>query len=92
MSEPPLTENTHKLVLLGAIREGFDPEIAREKLAIVFDIDLKKIPKLLKKPTVIRKNLTPDVAYRYKTGLDKIGVICHISPPLETNEMTENPT
>jgi len=78
-----MTETPHKLILLGSIQEGFDTEIAHEKLAIVFDIDLKKVPKLLKKPTVIRKNLTPETAYRYKTGLDKIGVLCHISPPLE---------
>ncbi|BAP57634.1 hypothetical protein THII_3337 [Thioploca ingrica] len=77
-----MTDKIYKVVLLGKIAEGYDVEIAHEKLAIIFDIDLKKIPKLLKKPIVIRKNLTPAVAVKYKNGLEKIGVLCEIHPPL----------
>ena len=63
---------------------------AQDKLSIIFDIhDLKKIPKLLKKPTVIRKNLSRDVAMQYKVGLEKIGVLCDIDPPLETLSAVE---
>ncbi len=73
-----MANKIYKLVLLGKIAEGYDVEIAHEKLAIVFEVDLKKIPKLLKKPTVIRKNLTKTDASRYKHGLEKIGVPCQI--------------
>jgi hypothetical protein len=77
----------YKVILRGkqSIVKGEDEEIVHEKLSIVFDIDsLKEVKKLLKKPTVIRKNLTADIALRYKTGLEKIGVLCDISPPIET--------
>ena len=77
-----MTDKIYKVVLLGKIAEGYDVEIAQEKLAIIFDIDLKKIPKLLKKPIVIRKNLTSAVAVKYKNGLEKIGVLCEIHPSL----------
>ncbi len=77
-----MTDKIYQVVLLGKLAEGYDVEIVYEKLAIVFEIDLKKIPKLLKKPTVIRKNLAPDVALKYKNGLEKIGVLCEIRPPL----------
>ncbi|MDM8568197.1 hypothetical protein QUF50_01515 [Thiotrichales bacterium HSG1] len=80
-----MSDKIYKLVLLGKIADGHDIDITHEKLALVFDIDLKQIPKLLKKPTVIRKELTYDVADRYKTGLEKIGVLCEIRPPLETD-------
>jgi hypothetical protein len=65
-----MTDKIYKVVLLGKIEEGYDKEITHEKLALVFDIDLKKIPKLLKKPHVIRKNLTRDVALQYRNGLE----------------------
>jgi hypothetical protein len=84
-----MTDKIYKVVLLGKIAEGYDVEIVHEKLAIIFDIDLKKIPKLLKKPIVIRKNLTSEVALKYKTGLEKVGVSCEIHPPLETDFTTE---
>lgn len=74
----------YKVILRGQIEEGIDIEEVHEKLAIVFDIDLNKIPKLLKKPTVIRKNLTPEYALAYQIGLEKIGVPCDIEPPVET--------
>ncbi|HDN27411.1 MAG TPA: hypothetical protein ENG03_10015 [Thioploca sp.] len=80
-----MTDKIYKLILLGKIAEGHDVEVAQDKLSIIFDIpDLKQIPKLLKKPTVIRKNLSRDVAMQYKTGLEKIGVLCDIDPPFET--------
>ncbi len=80
-----MTDKIYKLILLGKIAEGYDVEVAQDKLSIIFDIpDLKQIPKLLKKPTVIRKNLSRDVAMQYKTGLEKIGVLCDIDPPFET--------
>jgi 6-phosphogluconate dehydrogenase (decarboxylating) len=74
----------YKVILRGQIEEGIDIEEVHEKLAIVFDIDLNKIPKLLKKPTVIRKNLTSKYALAYQIGLEKIGVPCDIEPPVET--------
>ncbi|MCK5876692.1 MAG: hypothetical protein KAG43_03565 [Candidatus Marithrix sp.] len=80
-----MSDKIYKVVLLGKIADGYDIEIVQEKLALVFDIDLKKIPKLLKKPTIIRKELTYDVAVRYQTGLEKIGVLCEIKPPLESD-------
>lgn len=76
-----MAKKTYKIILLGKIAERYDVEITHEKLAIVFDIDLKKIPKLLKKPTVIRKNLTETYASKYKHGLEKIGVPCQIVDP-----------
>jgi hypothetical protein len=84
-----MTDKIYKVVLLGKIAEGYDVEIAQEKLAIIFDIDLKKIPKLLKKPIVIRKNLTSAVAVKYKNGLEKIGVLCEIHPPLTRDSTIE---
>ena len=84
-----MTDKIYKVVLLGKIAEGYDVEIVHEKLAIIFDIDLKKIPKLLKKPIVIRKNLTSEVALKYKAGLEKIGVFCEITPPLKTDSTPE---
>lgn len=84
-----MTDKIYKVVLLGKIAEGYDVEIVHEKLAIIFDIDLKKIPKLLKKPIVIRKNLAAEVALKYETGLEKIGVFCEIHPPLKAAATTE---
>lgn len=81
-----MTDKIYKVVLLGKLAEGVDVDIVHEKLAIIFDIDLKKIPKLLKKPVIIRKNLTGEVALRYKKGLDQIGVLCEINPPFEESE------
>jgi hypothetical protein len=81
-----MANNIHKVILLGQIKEGEDVEEVHENLAIVFDIDLKKIPKLLKKPTVIRKNLTPEYARAYQIGLEKIGVPCDIEPPINTDQ------
>jgi predicted transcriptional regulator len=72
-------DKIYKLVLQGKIAEEQDVEVVHEKLAIIFDIDLKKIPKLLKKPTIIRKNLAYDVALEYQAGLKKIGVSCEVS-------------
>ncbi len=81
-----MANNSYKLILSGKIAEGYDVEIVHEKLALVFDIALKKIPKLLKKPTVIRKKLTLDVAFQYKNGLEKIGVLSEINPkPVQEN-------
>lgn len=74
-----MADNIYKLILLGEIASGYDVEIAHEKLANVFDIDLKKIPKLLKRSIIIRKNLSYDDALQYKTGLEKIGVSSKIS-------------
>lgn len=85
-----MTDKIYKVVLLGKIAAGYDVEIVYEKLAIIFDIDLKKIPKLLKKPIVIRKNLTAEVAVKYKAGLEKIGVFCEIHPPLTTDSTPED--
>lgn len=76
-------DKIYKIILLGKIVEGYDVEITHEKLAIIFEIPLKKIPKLLKNPIIIRKNLTQDVALRYQMGLEKIGVLCEVNPPLE---------
>jgi hypothetical protein len=81
-----MADNSYKLILSGKIAEGYDVEIVHEKLALVFDIALKKIPKLLKKKTIIRKNLTLDVAFKYKNGLEKIGVLCDITPKPEQDE------
>jgi hypothetical protein len=78
-----MADNIYQVILLGKIAEGYDAEVVQEQLAITFDIDLKKIPKLLKKPTIIRKDLSHDFANRYKIGLEKIGVLCDIEPPLE---------
>ncbi|MCK5523390.1 MAG: hypothetical protein KAI83_09685 [Thiomargarita sp.] len=82
-----MADNSYKLILSGKIAEGYDVEIVHEKLALIFDIALKKIPKLLKKQTIIRKNLTLDVAFKYKSGLEKIGLLCEINP----NPVQENP-
>jgi len=82
-----MADKIYKVILRGkqTIAKGYDEEIVHEKLSIVFDIDnLKEVKKFLKKPTVIRKNLTGDIALRYKTGLEEIGVLCDISPPIET--------
>ena len=79
--------NKYKLILLGKIAAGHDKEIVHEKLAIIFEIELKKIPKLLKKPLIIRKNLSHDVVLQYKNGLEYIGVLCDTDPPLK-NEST----
>ena len=80
-----MANKKYKVILLGEIAEGYDIDITHENLANIFDIDLKKVPKLLKKPTVIRKNLTETDASRYKHGLEKIGVLCQI-----TNKDDEN--
>ncbi len=80
-----MADNSYKLILSGKIAEGYDVEIVHEKLALVFDIALKKIPKLLKKQTIIRKKLTLDVAFQYKNGLEKIGVLSEISPKPKQN-------
>ncbi len=82
-----MADNSYKLILSGKIAEGYDVEIVHEKLSLVFEIALKKIPKLLKKQTIIRKNLSLDVAFQYKNGLEKIGVLCDITPKPEQ----ENP-
>jgi len=74
-----MVDKIYKLIILGEIAEGYDVEIIQEKWAIIFDIDLKKIPKLLKKLTIIRKNLSYDVALEYKNGHEQIGVLCKIS-------------
>lgn len=74
----------YKLILLGKIAAGHDKEIVHEKLAIIFEIELKKIPKLLKKPLVIRKELSREVVLKYKNGLEHIGVLCDIDPPLKS--------
>lgn len=87
-----MSDKIYKVILLGKIADGYDIEIVHEKLALIFDIDLKKIKKLLKKPTVIRTELTYDVAVRYRTGLEKIGVLCEIKPPLETDSAESSPT
>jgi len=74
-------DKNYKLILLGKLAEGVDPTEVKEKLAIIFDKSEKKIEKLFKKkpePVVIRKNLAEDIALRYKTGLERIGVICNI--------------
>ena len=76
----------YKLILLGKIAAGHDEEIVHEKLAIIFEIELKKIKKLLKKPLVIRTELSREVALKYKNGLERIGVVCETSPPLESNK------
>jgi len=73
-----MANKTNNLLLLGKIAEGYDVEIAHENLANVFEVDLKKIPKLLKKPTIIRRNLTETDASRYVRGLEKIGIPCQI--------------
>ncbi len=86
-----MSDKIYKVILLGEVVDGYDIEIAHEKLALIFDIDLKKIPKLLKKPTVIRKELTHSIAVRYKTGLEKIGVLCKIHPPIETGYVESSP-
>jgi hypothetical protein len=76
----------YKLILLGKIAAGYDDEVVHEKLAIIFEIELKKIKKLLKKPLVIRTELNREVALKYKNGLERIGVVCDISPPLESDK------
>lgn len=75
-----MSDKTYKIVLFGKIADGFDPAEAKEKLALVFDKSEKKIEKLFKKPrpVVVRKHLSQEMAQRYKTGLDKIGVLCEI--------------
>jgi hypothetical protein len=83
-----MTDNVYKIVLLGKIADGFDAAIAHEQLASIFNIDIKKIPKLLKKPVVIRTNLKRDAALRYQTGLEKIGILCDIIPPLDSPPAT----
>ncbi len=79
-----MTDNVYKIVLLGKIADGFDAAIAHDQLASIFNIDIKKIPKLLKKPVVIRTHLKRDAALRYQTGLEKIGILCDIIPPLDS--------
>ena len=80
-----MTDKIYKVILLGKIAKGYDVEEAQDKLSLILDIDdLKKIQKLLKKPTIIRKNLSRDIAMQYKAGLEKIGVLCEIKPPVET--------
>ncbi|MCK5720850.1 MAG: hypothetical protein KAH84_13010 [Thiomargarita sp.] len=76
--------DNYQLILIGKIAAGYDVEIVHEKLSIIFDIDLKKIPKLLKKPTIIRKGLNYKIAFQYKQNLEKIGVLCDFLPKLET--------
>ena len=76
----------YQLILSGQIAAGYDEEIAHEKLAIIFEIELKKIKKLLKKPLIIRTDLNREVALKYKNGLEKIGIGCEISPPLESDK------
>jgi hypothetical protein len=83
-----MTDNVYKIVLLGKIADGFDPEIAYNQLSTIFNIDIKKIPKLLKKPVIIRTHLKRDAALRYQTGLEKIGILCDITPPLDSPAVT----
>ncbi|MCK5720849.1 MAG: hypothetical protein KAH84_13005 [Thiomargarita sp.] len=72
-------DKNFNLILVGIEeKEDVEKEITYEKLSIIFDIDLKKIPKLLKKPTIIRKNLTYEIALQYQEGLGKIGVLSKI--------------
>ncbi len=76
-----MSDNSYKVILLGQIADGFDPAEVKEKLALIFEKSEKKINKLFKKkpaPIVIRKNLTQEVALRYKMGMEKIGVLCEI--------------
>jgi hypothetical protein len=88
-----MTEKIYKIILLGKIADGHDKEIAVEKLALVLEIELKTATKLLKKPVVLRKNLTREFALRYKTGLEKIGIPSEISPPIEeVNTITTDNT
>ncbi len=86
-----MTDNVYKIVLLGKIADGFDAAIAHDQLATIFNIDIKKIPKLLKKPIVIRTNLKRDAALRYQTGLEKIGILCDIIPPLDSPPINTEP-
>jgi len=85
-----MADKIYKLILRAKFTKNSDIEIIHEKLAIIFDIDLKKIPKLLKKPTIIRKNLTPDIALQYRDGLEKIGLLCDISPKLKSEPILIN--
>ena len=85
-----MTDNVYKIVLLGKIADGFDAAVAHEQLATIFNIDIKKIPKLIKKPVVIRTHLKRDAAQRYQTGLEKIGILCDIIPPLDSPPVLVN--
>jgi hypothetical protein len=78
-----MTEKIYKIILLGKIADGHDKEIAVEKLALVLEIELKTATKLLKKPVVLRKNLTREFALRYKTGLEKSVFPVRYPPPLK---------
>ncbi len=75
-----MPDKNYKIILLGQIASGFDPQEVKEKLALIFEKSEKKIDKLFKKPKplVIRKNLTQEIALRYKAGLEGIGVLCEI--------------
>jgi hypothetical protein len=76
----------YKVILLGKIIEGFDAKKVEEKLISIFEKNSKQIKKLFKKPqpTVIRKNLTQDAAFRYKTGLEALGALCLIQDEEDT--------
>lgn len=71
-------DKSYKVILQGEFVDGYDPEEVKDKLATVFKKSHKEVEKLLKKPTAIRKNLTQEVALKYKQGLEKIGVLCYV--------------
>lgn len=78
-----MESQTYNIIFEGEAAEGVDPEIARDKLQKLFKTDRATVDRLFSgKRTVLKKNVSVDVAKKYQAALTNAGARFSIQPEL----------
>ncbi len=70
---------TYKLVFRGVLAKGVDAKSAKRNIGQLFKIDAKKVDAMFSgKPTVLKRQLTLDVANKYRVAIKKAGALVDV--------------
>ncbi|HEX7026054.1 MAG TPA: hypothetical protein VF268_02345 [Gammaproteobacteria bacterium] len=85
-----MSSERYRVVFVGQVEPGRDPEKVKADLAAKFKLKPAVIKRIMAgRPIVVKNNLDAEMAFRYKTEIDAVGALSRIEPVPAVNDLDE---
>jgi hypothetical protein len=87
------SETLYKIVFAGMIRPDVDIRQVKNRMSMLFKVDIAAIEKVFQdSPTIIQRNLPYEKALKYKAALEQTGALCDMESEKQEPSESSNPS
>lgn len=86
-----MAQETYNIIFRGQVVKNTTQEIAKKNLAALFKLPLEKVDAMFSgNPVILKKNVSFDVASKYRVAIKKAGGVVELAPVEQASTQQEN--